>query len=135
MDLDKLTETAVQQSLNELVSNFTAPNSTSQFEKNLDQFKKGPDMLFSYVKQIPLDLYGTFYNNKEIPPNYLLQLCRSLFNQGVKTDAPASLNIITALSKTNKLSLTIMFLSKKEKEEIKQLLDALKAPESLFTTF
>eukprot|EP00825_Cyclidium_porcatum_P025943 TRINITY_DN2805_c0_g1_i3.p3 TRINITY_DN2805_c0_g1~~TRINITY_DN2805_c0_g1_i3.p3 ORF type:complete len:185 (+),score=54.14 TRINITY_DN2805_c0_g1_i3:639-1193(+) len=135
IDIDKLTENAVQKSLNELILNYSNPQNVSSFEKNLDQFKKGQDMLFSYIKQIPLTQYNQLYSNKEIPPNYLLQIVNSMQNQGIQTDKELSLQILTSISKISKISLTVMFLSKSEKEKIKQVLDQLNAPDEIYKTF
>lgn len=80
--------------LDDLINGEKLPDNPTAFEKNLNAFKKTPERLFEYLKKFTLDDICRIYAKKDMPPDYLMLIIRSIKTSGIKEDQDKCEDII-----------------------------------------
>ncbi|KRX03752.1 hypothetical protein PPERSA_04260 [Pseudocohnilembus persalinus] len=130
--LDNVAKSAMDQVLEKMINEEELPKNPTTFEKNLDAFKKQPERLYHYLQRFKQKNFEEIYKKKDLPPDYLIFIAKNLKQ---KEDKQKVLEIFQGLAKTNKFSLCVMCLSKKEKQEIKEVLESVNADQELLKQY
>lgn len=110
-----MAEGAVKEVLQQLMHGDSLPKHTNQFEQNCKAFKKHINLLFYYLKRLPVGMLHKLYQNKDIPIDYLIMVLQTIHQTGLNDDKQHSLQLLLSLTKTNKFDLAVKCLTKKEK--------------------
>ncbi|XP_028397981.1 RNA polymerase II-associated protein 3-like [Dendronephthya gigantea] len=97
----------------------TPPISSIQFQTTWKQLEKNPDLLYSYMKIIPPDQLPKVMG-ESVESSLLINIFTILHNYYVR-DCHPIFDVLNYISQVKRFSMTMMFLSVKEKSVVKDL--------------
>ncbi|CDW85227.1 rna polymerase ii-associated protein 3 isoform 2 [Stylonychia lemnae] len=122
--IDKAADIATQQTNKNLIK--AVPKTAAGFETDYNSLKKEPQTFYQYVKNIPFTTIENFFKNCEISAELFAAIVRVLSEYGLSEDIKHSAQLIKSLAKASSFDMTLMFMDSKEKNDLKQIINAIK---------
>ncbi|KAG1465825.1 hypothetical protein G6F46_003427 [Rhizopus delemar] len=105
--------------------NFSVPRTNFEFERDWKTCKaRGNDVLYQYFQSIPPSSFSSLFKSS-LESKYFEDMIHILATK-YKT-AEDMFNVLENLSRVRRLDMLVMFLSKKQEEELKSLFDKIKS--------
>ncbi|KAJ3015898.1 RNA polymerase II-associated protein 3 [Thoreauomyces humboldtii] len=113
----------------------TVPKTMYEFERDWKSIKNDGSALYSYIKAInPADFLKIFKSSLE--SDYLARITSVLLEKGKELkDVTVAYEILKALSRLPRFDMTLMFLSKKEQQVVRDIFTWLRSEETGTMTY
>mmetsp|Transcript_3087 Transcript_3087/g.6391 ORF Transcript_3087/g.6391 Transcript_3087/m.6391 type:complete len:441 (-) Transcript_3087:18-1340(-) len=112
------------------VTSLGQPKTLTEFEKNWATLQGYPEKLMSYLHALDLELLTKLCMKSSVESDFLIRVVKTI-EDILLGERDLSRELLAALSKAPRFNLVIKFLTKKEKERIRSLIDRLESPELL----
>jgi hypothetical protein len=93
--------------------------------------KKDSAMFYEYLKNMPLTVLETMYKKSEVLAELFSGILKSLKEHGLKEDPQHVCEFLVTLAKAQNFDMTLMFIDKQEKQDIKEILTTLKKQDGI----
>lgn len=127
----------VQDAKKKAVMNFkmddmSMPQSLSELQRYWAMFSEVDQKLIEYVTSLNYDSVDKLFEKSSIESDFLMKIVQ-LVNQDI--DPNISARLMRSVAKNPKLSLTVKFLTKKEKDLVRSALEKIGNPDDLKSAF
>ncbi|KAG1140648.1 hypothetical protein G6F37_006414 [Rhizopus arrhizus] len=108
--------------------NFSVPRTNFEFERDWKTCKaRGNDVLYQYFQSIPPSSFSSLFKSS-LESKYFEDMIHILATKYSENKTAEDIfNVLENLSRVRRLDMLVMFLSKKQEEELKSLFDKIKS--------
>jgi hypothetical protein len=114
-----------QKAMESILNSETLASSASEFETHIDSFKERNDMICKYIFRYSNDKLGELYKRRELETSFVLKIIGAFETLESVEDLKEAGRVMRAIMGLSKSKLTFGMMTKREKRQLRQLLQRI----------